>query len=54
MEEVYVLGSVYMFDSAVIQVGLFLVAFFVAMKVAIRLVSMIKSFLWPFPPLPWS
>jgi hypothetical protein len=46
----YVIEGVYMFDSAVVQVGLFLSAFFVAIKIAIRLVAFLTGMPWPIPP----
>ena len=47
-EEFYLLGNLYLFDSVVIQVGLYLTAMFIAIKVGIVLLSHVKSFLWPF------
>jgi len=44
----YLLGNIYLFDSVVIQVGLYLTAMFVAIKVGIVLLNYVKSFLWPF------
>jgi len=40
--------TIYIFDSFVMRVGLYLSAMFVSAKVGLRLLSWLKSFLWPF------
>jgi hypothetical protein len=48
--EPYTIRGIYMLDSAVVQVGLFLTAFLVALKIAVKLLSLLRDFIGPFPP----